>query len=359
MTAYNTPHSVHVEVLGNSDAFLAFQEHLSRTAQMDRPVLLLGERGTGKELAATRLHYLSPRWQQPLVTLNCAAIPESLMAPELFGHESGAFTGANKMRLGRFEHAHEGTLFLDEVGNMPLCMQGQILRVVEYGAFERVGGSKTISPDVRIIAATNADPVQLVRDGLFKADLLDRLSVEVLTLPPLRKRGNDAMLLAHHFAVSIAMELERSEAPRFSRQAERQIMEHTWPGNVRELKSCIERSVSRAEGNTIEHIILDPFASPWRQGLAEHSTGVCCTLPQASCPSFSPQYAPPDRVPGSTHIDLDTSLRQATHTLESAYLRTALERTRHNQREAAMLLGMTYHQFRGLYRKHKEAIVCP
>ncbi|MBW2193339.1 MAG: sigma 54-interacting transcriptional regulator, partial [Deltaproteobacteria bacterium] len=188
------------EALGQSEAFLMFQERLSLVAPINRPVLLLGERGTGKELAASRLHYLSDRWQGALVALNCAALSSSLIESELFGYEKGAFTGAQQRRTGRFEAADGGTLFLDEIGNIPIEVQEKILRVVEYSTFERVGSSETVEVDVRIIAATNADLVALTRQGRFKKDLLDRLSFEVLYLPPLRERKEDILLLANHFA---------------------------------------------------------------------------------------------------------------------------------------------------------------
>src|SRR5215475_5228277 len=173
------------EALGQSEAFLAFQERLSRVARVNRPVLCLGERGTGKELAVSKLHYLSPRWQGPLVALNCAALSPALIESELFGHEEGAFTGATRRRAGRFEAAHGGTLFLDEIAQIPLEVQEKILRVVEYGMFERVGSSQPIQTDVRIVGATNADLMALAAAGRFIRDLLDRLSFDVLFLPPL------------------------------------------------------------------------------------------------------------------------------------------------------------------------------
>lgn len=172
------------EALGQSEAFLDFQEHLARVAPIDRPVLLLGERGTGKELAATRLHFLSHRWQGPLITLNCASLTPSLVEAELFGHERGAFTGADNRRTGRFEAANNGTLFLDEIGAIPMEIQEKILRVVEYGRFERVGSSSPIEVNARIISATNVDLTARCKNGRFMPDLLDRLSFEVLFLPP-------------------------------------------------------------------------------------------------------------------------------------------------------------------------------
>ena len=225
------------EALGQSERFLDFQERLAQVAPIDRPVLLLGERGTGKELAASRLHFLSSRWQGPLVALNCSALTPSLIESELFGYEKGAFTGAGQRRTGRFEAADRGTLFLDEIGNIPKEVQEKILRVVEYGTFERVGSSTGIEVDVRIIAATNADLMVLTSQGRFKQDLLDRLSFEVLFLPPLRDRREDILLLANHFAARMAFELKREEIPRFSEEAIEALENHLWPGNVRELKN--------------------------------------------------------------------------------------------------------------------------
>ena len=173
--------------IGESDVFLDFQDRLSRVAKVDRSVLIIGERGSGKELAVQRIHYLSGRWQKNLVAVNCAALPSSLIESELFGYEQGAFTGATKTRKGRFEEAEGGTLFLDEIGLIPLEVQEKILRVVEYGTYERVGSSVTHECDVRIVGATNADLVELCREGKFKEDLLDRLSFEVLFLPPLQR----------------------------------------------------------------------------------------------------------------------------------------------------------------------------
>ena len=196
--------SVLPEALGRSEAFLDFQARLSRVAAIDRPVLLVGERGTGKELAARRLHYLSLRWDHPLVALNCAALAPSLIESELFGHEAGAFTGAQQRRAGRFEAADTGTLFLDEIGSIPLQVQEKILRVVEYGTFERVGSADVVEVDARIVGATNADLRALVCEGRFKQDLLDRLSFEVLHVPPLRERAEDLLLLANHFAAHMA-----------------------------------------------------------------------------------------------------------------------------------------------------------
>ena len=255
--------SASTEALGQSEAFLEFQERLSRVAPINRPVLLIGERGTGKELAAARLHYLSGRWERPLVTLNCASLAPTLIESELFGYERGAFTGARERRAGRFESAEGGTLFLDEIGNVPLEVQGKILRVVEYNTFERVGSAERIDVDVRIVAATNADLWELVRREQFKADLLDRLSFEVLVVPPLRARRGDVLLLARHFATRMARELDRAESPVISDAAAEALERHAWPGNVRELKNVVERAVYRSDAAVISEIEFDPFQSPY------------------------------------------------------------------------------------------------
>ena len=175
-------------LIGQSNSFLEVLDQVSQIAPLNKPVLIIGERGTGKELIAARLHYLSKRWQQSYIKMNCAALNDNLLESELFGHESGAFTGANKRHLGRFEQANQGTLFLDEIANTSVLTQEKLLRVIEYGEFERVGGAKTIHTDVRLVAATNEDLPTLAKKGKFRADLLDRLAFDVITLPPLRER---------------------------------------------------------------------------------------------------------------------------------------------------------------------------
>jgi len=199
------------EAIGQSEAFLEFQEQVSAVAPIDRPVLILGERGTGKELAATRIHFLSKRWQKPFITLNCSALTPTLIGSELFGHEKGAFTGAITSHLGRFEKASDGTLFLDEIGSIPMEIQEKILRVVEYKSFERVGGSTSINADVRIVAAANVNLALLAKTEKFKQDLLDRLSFEVIYVPPLRNRKEDIIVLSNHFAHRMAFELSWSD----------------------------------------------------------------------------------------------------------------------------------------------------
>jgi psp operon transcriptional activator len=327
------------EALGQSESFLDFQERLSKVAPIDRPVLLMGERGTGKELAATRLHYLSKRWDGPFVALNCAALAPSLIESELFGYEKGAFTGAETRRTGRFESADGGTFFLDEIGMIPIEAQEKILRVVEYGTFERVGSSISIEVDVRIVAATNVDLAALVGQGRFKQDLLDRLSFEVLFLPPLRERAEDILLLANHFASRMAFEMGREEIPAFSEEAVSRLEAYAWPGNVRELKNVVERAVYRSDSAVIEEVDFDPFGStPFHvSGATETDKG---------------------REKGDEALEafLDKPFEEAVRALRIRLLKRALEASRYNQRRAAERLGLTYHQFRGWYRKFQEAL---
>ena len=328
------------EALGQSEAFLDLQERLSRVAPIDRPVLLLGERGTGKELAAKRLHFLSGRWKGPLVALNCSALAPSLIESELFGYEKGAFTGAERRRTGRFETAHKGTLFLDEIGNMPLEVQEKTLRLVEYGTFERVGSSKSIEVDVRLVAATNVDLGKRTRDGHFKADLLDRLSFEVVFLPPLRKRAEDIPLLANHFASRMAFEMERGDTPVFSPEAMALLENYPWPGNIRELKNVVERAVYRTDDVLIKEIVFDPF-----KGF--HTSE---DLPNIPKPLITPE------VPVMDDDLLNMPLKEAVRELKVRMMNQALSGAKHNQKTAADILGLTYHQFRGLFRSLKNDI---
>ena len=325
------------EVIGQSEPFLDFMEKLSRVAKVDRPVLLIGERGTGKELAVSKLHYLSPRWQGPLVALNCAALAPTLIESELFGHEEGAFTGATRRRMGRFESASGGTLFLDEIGSIPVEVQEKILRVVEYRTFEQVGSSEAIHADVRIIGATNADLLTMTAEGRFKRDLLDRLSFEVLFLPPLRERRGDIMLLANHFAARMAFELGRREVPEFSDEAVTALEGYPWPGNVRELKNVVERGVYRSDSARIREIVIDPFRP---------SSGAVLTVNTEA-------DGEPAGLIKAHPAPVEKSFSEAMQELEMQLLKSALKKAKFNQMRAARLLGLTYHQFRGLYRKHK------
>lgn len=329
-------------LVGESPNFLQVLEAVSLAAPLSRPVLIVGERGTGKELIAARLHYLSDRWEDPYQTVNCAAISDALIESELFGHEAGAFTGASKARPGRFERAHGGTLFLDELATTSAAVQEKLLRVIEYGEFERLGGTKTLQCEVRIVAATNEDLPALARKGRFRADLLDRLAFDVLTLPPLRERLEDIPLLAAHFGIAMTTDLGRELFPGFSAQARTALLEYPWPGNVRELKNVVERSVYRWETeDEIETILFDPFDSPWRPQAGHRST-----------PSSESADAPTAVSDSATTASFPLDLKEQLKRFETDLVSQALEQAKHNQRKAAELLGLTYHQLRGVIKKY-------
>ena len=336
------------QLVGQSSSFLDAVERASRAAPLDRPVLVIGERGTGKELIAERLHHLSARWDGPLVVMNCAALPETLIEAELFGHEAGSFTGAAKSRVGRFEEADGGTLFLDELATLSQAAQDRLLRAVEYGEVTRIGASKPIRVDVRIVAATNADLPNLAAENKFRADLLDRLSFEVITLPPLRHRSSDIPVLADHFARKMALELEWPSWPGFSANALNRLLSYTWPGNVRELRNVIERAVYRWENpeSPIDSIQFDPFESPWRPLEAAPGAGV----EAESGPSV--QILPP-ASPSSYDPENCADFRLAVAEYEKAILAAALEKCRWNQRAAATALQLSYDQLRHAMKRHQ------
>ena len=329
-------------IIGESPAFLSMLEQVSRAAALNRPVLVVGERGTGKELIAERLHYLSPRWDQPLVRLNCAAINEALLESELFGHESGAFTDARGRRTGRFELADSGSLFLDELATTSVSVQEKILRIVEYGEFERLGSSKTLRVDVRVIGATNEDLPALADQNRFRADLLDRLSFEVITLPPMRERREDIGLLAEHFAIRMSREMGREVFAGFSDRAREQMLAYAWPGNVRELKNTVERAVYRLEEieQPIEKLQLDPFDSPFRPQPSGQDQNPSSTGDRAAPESNAEQQLPID-------------LKQHLQDIEIEWIERALHEQEGNQRRAAKQLGLSYDQLRGLLRKYE------
>jgi psp operon transcriptional activator len=331
------------QFLGQSGAFLDAVERASRAAPMRRPVLVVGERGTGKELIAERLHRLSSRWGEPLITLNCAALPETLIEAELFGHEAGAFTGATRARAGRFEEADKGTLFLDELATLSMGAQERLLRAVEYGEVTRIGSSRPIMVDVRIVAATNEDLPSLAEQGRFRSDLLDRLSFEVITLPPLRVREGDIYVLAEYFGRRMATELRWDEWPGFSNGAMAALEEHQWPGNVRELRNVIERAVYRWDqwDQPIAHIVFDPFDSPWKPAPA----------PRAEAAGVQTAFNP-TAMPLQNHFDSIEDLRGAVDTHERAILEHALGKHRYNQRQTAKALGLSYDQLRHAMKKH-------
>ncbi|MEO5810017.1 MAG: phage shock protein operon transcriptional activator [Sphingomicrobium sp.] len=335
------------QFVGQSLAFLDAVERASRAAPLNRPVLVIGERGTGKELIAERLHHLSSRWSGPLVTMNCAALPENLIEAELFGHEAGSFTGAVKTRHGRFEEADGGTLFLDELATLSSPAQDRLLRAVEYGEITRIGASKPIQVDVRIVAATNEHLPRLVDQGRFRADLLDRLSFEVVTLPPLRAREGDISLLGEHFGRRMAVELDWPNWPGFTRAAQERLETYAWPGNVRELRNVVERAVYRHEDpeRAIEEIQFDPFRSPWV--LEEGSEAPAAVAdPDHVGPAARPALAA--GLPTSTD-----DLRGAVTGYERLLLEDALARNRFNQRATATALGLSYDQLRHALKRHK------
>jgi psp operon transcriptional activator len=346
------------QFVGQSLAFLDAVERASRAAPLNRPVLVIGERGTGKELIAERLHHLSSRWSGPLVTMNCAALPENLIEAELFGHEAGSFTGAAKTRHGRFEEADGGTLFLDELATLSSPAQDRLLRAVEYGEITRIGASKPISVDVRIVAATNEHLPRLVEQGRFRADLLDRLSFEVVTLPPLRVRQGDIPLLAEHFGRRMAVELDWSNWPGFGDDALKSLERYSWPGNVRELRNVIERAVYRHEDpeRPIEQIQYDPFASPWappRSADAPHLPPVGMS-PESAAEEVPQQPAAP--LPDVAEVD---DFRAAVTAFERRILEDALARNRYNQKATATSLGLSYDQLRHALKRHELLNAAP
>lgn len=332
-------------LIGESPAFLAMLEHVSQAARLLKPVLVIGERGTGKELVTARLHYLSDRWEQQLVRVNCAALTETLLESELFGHEAGAFTGATRMHHGCFEQADGGTLVLDELGTIPLRMQEKILRVIEYGEFQRVGGSKTLTSDARIVGSTNENLPALAASGRFRSDLLDRLAFDVIHVPPLRARPEDIEALANHFAITVTSELKRQFFPGFSARAMEELKARSWPGNVRELKNTVERSIYRAEdtGEPIETVLVDPFESPYAPAPGPPDASAVSTSTSSSAPSGGLA----DR---SRQWPLD--FREIVGEVEQGLLEEALRRAQFKQTAAAELLGLSYHQLRGLLKKY-------
>lgn len=323
------------DLIGEAPVFAATLDHVSRVAPLERSVLVTGERGSGKELIAARLHFLSLRWDKPLIILNCAALSDDLLESELFGHEAGAFTGAAKRHLGRFERADGGTLFLDEIAAASLRVQEKLLRVIEYQEFERLGGDRTLHADVRVIGATHADLPEEAAAGRFRHDLLDRLAFDVVHVPPLRERPDDIGLLAAHFAASMARELEAA-TPDFHPNAIATLLAHSWPGNVRELRNAVERSVYRhltgdLAAEPISEIILDPFDKPWAPGLTEDDR--------------------PARPGSQKTPDGSYDYKAEVDRIEREMIQDALERHRHHQGATADYLQLTYDQLRGLIRK--------
>jgi two-component system, NtrC family, nitrogen regulation response regulator NtrX len=315
------------EIVGDSELIRAVTAKIEKVAPLPRPVLVLGPRGTGKELVARAIHTLSLRASEPFITINCAAVAESLLESELFGHEEGAFTGATKQKEGKFELADGGTLFLDEIGNMSLEFQAKILRVLEYQRFERVAGSESIQVNVRVIAATNADLKAAIAEGRFRADLYDRLAFEVIALPPLAKRKDDVPMLAEHFLEKFRIEVAGIGVKSISPEALARLCIYDYPGNIRELKNVVERAVYMAQGTRLLAQDVDAALPP------EANEGAA--IAAGSGFVDDPTAALPDRVDA----------------FEAWLCQDAFERARFRQKEAAALLGVTYDQFRQRFKK--------
>ncbi|WP_423185786.1 phage shock protein operon transcriptional activator [Alishewanella sp. d11] len=345
-------------LIGQANSFLNVLDQVSQLAPLDKPVLIIGERGTGKELIAARLHFLSKRWDQQYQTLNCAALNENLLESELFGHEAGAFTGASKRHEGRFERASGGTLFLDELANTPPMVQEKLLRVIEYGEFERVGGSRPIRVDVRLICATNEDLPSMAEQGEFRADLLDRLAFDVITLPPMRERREDILQLAEHFAINMARELGLELFSGFSDKAKRTLLDYDWPGNVRELKNVVERAVYRNNNAyvPVHHIQLDPFESAFRPqkriraALKQPSSTSSEALTTAITPPTTPA---PANITNTPDFNQPVDFKTLSQDFEINLIKQALAANQYNQKKTADMLGLTYHQLRGYMKKYQ------
>ncbi|WP_086984075.1 phage shock protein operon transcriptional activator [Vibrio aphrogenes] len=341
-------------IIGESASFLAALDKTSQLAAIERPVLIMGERGTGKELIAQRLHYLSKRWQHPLVSLNCSALNDGLIDSELFGHESGSFTGSKGQHKGRFERAENGTLFLDELATAPFSVQEKLLRVIEYGEYERVGGYRTLQANVRIVCATNADLPSLAQQGQFRADLLDRLAFDVIHLPPLRERQEDILLLAEHYAILMCQELSLSMFHGFSPRVKAALIDYAWPGNVRELKNVVERAVYR-HGNKEGYIDAIEF-NPFQTGMsnhttANHNTSNCNTSNHKKSDTVTEK--PINNSPlDVSSLKLPIDYKQWQQEQDISLIQHSLHQAKYHQRNAAKLLGLSYHQFRGMLRKY-------
>ncbi|CAM3659194.1 phage shock protein operon transcriptional activator [Parendozoicomonas haliclonae] len=351
-------------LIGSSPAFLEMQEAVSQYARHQRPVLIIGERGTGKEEIANRLHFLSPRWQQNLIKLNCAAFNDELLDSELFGHESGAFTGARQTRTGLFEEADGGTLFLDELATMGARLQEKLLRVIEYGEFYRVGSSKPINVDVRVVAATNEHLPTLAAQGKFRHDLLDRLAFDVIAVPPLRARRDDILPLAHHFAMGMIHELTDGygleDFEGFTDEVIETLYSYRWPGNIRELKNAVERSVCRsAPGVPVDTLVLDPFHSPWLEALDQSPTPAATEQPQEPTQSTAEEIRIETVQKGIFEQAISqlqrqkaVSMKKILKQVEEDLLKSALQASQYNQKRTADMLGLSYDQIRSLIRKY-------
>ena len=354
--------------IGEHPAFLSTLEQASKLAATHKPVLIIGERGTGKELIAERLHYLSARWEAPYVTVHCGAFNENLIESELFGHEAGAFTDAKRRHAGRFERAENGSLFLDEIATAPLSTQQKLLRVIEYGEYERIGSERSLQTNVRIIAATHADLPKACEAGLFRHDLLDRLAFAVIHIPPLRARGQDIMLLANHFAVQMTIELGRSQFAGFTDRVIHELLAYTWPGNIRELKNVVERAVflqADTEQTPIEQITLNPFAGHGEKSFddqsemqADKTSDRATSIGSTAIDQTDTDLTAVDLVAAQSKIikaDLSKpiDLGALTDDFKKALIEQALQHCQYHQAAAAKQLSLSYHQLRRLIKKYQ------
>jgi len=308
----------HAQMIGACPAIEALRSTVRRVADTDLAVLLLGENGTGKEVVSRRIHFLSRRRTEPFIAVNCAALTETLLESELFGHEKGAFTDAHATRAGKFESAAGGTLFLDEIGDMSLSGQAKLLRVLEEKVVVRVGGSVPIHTDARVVAATNQNLAELVRTKRFREDLFFRLNVVTLELPPLRDRGDDLLLLAEHFLSEFCIKARR-RPPEFTAAARKRLQKHSWPGNVRELRNLMERIAYLSQGDKVDVDELAFILSPARDETRTHAW--------------------------------DLPLTEATRRFQMEYIQQQIEHARGNMTEAAERLGL--HRS-NLYRKMRQ-----
>ncbi|HJP30826.1 MAG TPA: sigma-54 dependent transcriptional regulator [Candidatus Latescibacteria bacterium] len=318
-TFYRSELGSRYRIVSASPKVEAILRQVEQIASIPRPVLVRGERGTGKELIAAALHYGGARSEQPFVKLNCAALSETLLESELFGHEKGAFTGASDTRRGRFETADGGTLFLDEIGNTTLEFQQNLLRVLEYQEFERIGGNRTIKVDVRVVAATNTDLEAEIAAGRFRADLYDRLRFTEVQLPPLRDRREDIRPLVEYFAGELASEVPSITARSFGADALTTMEAYGWPGNIRELKFAVERALCVAQSETV------------------------------SASDLPPEVGGPSQVGNPA---TGGTFDEQTTAIERGILQRTLDGCDGSQKDAAAALGLTYDRFRHILRKH-------
>jgi DNA-binding NtrC family response regulator len=323
-------------IIGSCPAMQEVYKAIGRVADQTFPVLITGESGTGKELVARAIYQHGPRAKAPFLALNCAAIPETLLESELFGHEKGAFTGANRRRIGKFEQVSGGTLFLDEIGDMPVPAQTKLLRVLQEQTFERLGGNETIRTDVRLIAATHRDLKQWLEEGKFRPDLYYRLSVFTIHLPPLRERGDDVALLVQFYLRQISRELGRDVGEVAPETLER-LRGYSWPGNVRELQSALKQAILRAHGP----VLLPDFLPELPEGSGESAAPVSRPGGSIDPEAFLRQRLGPDSR------DL---YREIHRELDRLVLPRVLEYTGGNQQQAALLLGITRRTLRARLR---------